>query len=123
MIKVKRIYDKAEVTDGLRILVDRLWPRGVRRGTANVDIWLRDVGPSDELRKWFSHEREKWPIFEKRYQKELKVNDAFGELVDIARTNDPITLLYAASDIDHNNAKVLYRELIKSLANSVDGVG
>lgn len=107
----------------MRILVDRLWPRGVRRGTANVDIWLRDVGPSDELRKWFSHEREKWPIFEKRYQKELKVNDAFGELVDIARTNDPITLLYAASDIDHNNAKVLYRELIKSLANSMDGVG
>lgn len=116
MIKLKRIYERPEITDGARILVDRLWPRGVRRSTANVDMWLKDVGPSDELRKWFAHEREKWAIFKKRYLKELKTNPAFEDLVNIIRSsNDNITLLFSASDAKHNNAVVLGMALNKEL--------
>ncbi len=81
MIKLKRIYDRPEITDGLRVLVDRLWPRGVRRSTANVDIWIKEVGPSDDLRKWFAHEQEKFPDFRKKYLKELKENRGFNKLL------------------------------------------
>ena len=115
MIKLKRIYERPEVTDGLRILVDRLWPRGVRRSTANVDIWLRDVGPTDELRKWFAHDPKKWVKFKEKYVKELKENPAFEDLVDLARTNDPMTLLYATQDIRHNQAIVVKSMLEKAL--------
>jgi uncharacterized protein YeaO (DUF488 family) len=72
MIKIKRIYDKASEEDGLRILVDRLWPRGMSKGKAKVDLWLKEVAPSDDLRKWFSHDPQKWQEFKKRYGKELK---------------------------------------------------
>lgn len=115
MIKLKRIYERPEVTDGLRILVDRLWPRGVRRSTANVDIWLKDVGPTDELRKWFAHDPKKWVRFKEKYVKELKENPAFEDLVDLARTNDPLTLLYATQDIRHNQAIVVKSMLEKAL--------
>ncbi len=115
MIKLKRIYERPEVTDGLRILVDRLWPRGVRRSTANVDIWLRDVGPTDELRKWFAHDPKKWVKFKEKYVKELKENPAFEDLVDLARTNDPLTLLYATQDTRHNQAIVVKSMLEKAL--------
>ena len=108
MIKLKRIYERPEVTDGLRILVDRLWPRGVRRSTANVDIWIKEVGPSDDLRKWFAHEQKKFPQFKKRYLKELSGNRAFGKLFDLVLTNDTVTLLFSASDVEHNNAVVLW---------------
>ncbi len=115
MIKTKRIYERPEITDGLRILVDRLWPRGVRRSTANVDIWIKDVGPSDELRKWFAHEQRKYPMFKKRYLKELKSNRAFTKLLDLAIANDTLTLLFAASDSQHNNAVVLWGALQAAL--------
>jgi uncharacterized protein YeaO (DUF488 family) len=72
MIKIKRIYDKASEEDGLRILVDRLWPRRMSKGKAKVDLWLKEVAPSDDLRKWFSHDPQKWQEFKKRYGKELK---------------------------------------------------
>jgi uncharacterized protein YeaO (DUF488 family) len=111
MIKLKRIYEKPEVTDGLRVLVDRLWPRGVRRSTANVDIWIKDVGPSDDLRKWFAHEQNKYPMFKKKYLKELKANRAFGKLLDLAAANDGLTLLFSAKDTQHNNAVVLWGAL------------
>lgn len=111
MIKLKRIYERPEVTDGLRILVDRLWPRGVRRSTANVDIWIKEVGPSDELRKWFAHEQKKFPQFKKRYLKELQENRAFEKLFDLVLTNDTVTLLFSASDVEHNNAVVLWGAL------------
>ncbi len=113
MIYLKRVYDKVDVRDGTRILIDRLWPRGVRRSTSNIDLWLKDVGPSDELRKWFAHEADKWPEFKKRYESELKDNLAFEKLVDIALSTDPITLLYAASDREHNNGVVLLKVLTK----------
>lgn len=111
IIKLKRIYERPAVTDGLRILADRLWPRGVRRSTANVDIWLKEAGPSDELRKWFAHEQEKWPIFKDRYKKELRTNKGFEQLINLALTNDTITLLFAAKDEKHNNAVVLMSAL------------
>ncbi len=118
MIKMKRIYEKPEITDGLRILIDRLWPRGVRRSTANVDIWIKEVGPSDDLRKWFAHEPNKYAMFKKRYLKELKENHAFQKVLDLAMTNDSLTLLYSASDTEHNNAVVLWgalqHELLKA---------
>jgi uncharacterized protein YeaO (DUF488 family) len=106
-VLVKRIYDKPEFSDGIRVLVDRLWPRGVRRSTANVDVWLSDIGPSDELRKWFAHDPKKWKGFKKKYLKELKVNEALEELVDMAFTHGTITLLFATRDEKHNNATVL----------------
>jgi uncharacterized protein YeaO (DUF488 family) len=108
MIKLKRIYMRPEVTDGLRILVDRLWPRGVRRSTANVDIWIKEVGPSDDLRKWFAHEPAKFTEFKRRYMKELKTNPAFPKVLNLIFTNDTVTLLFSASDTEHNNAVVLW---------------
>ncbi|MCL5679835.1 MAG: DUF488 family protein [Candidatus Marsarchaeota archaeon] len=115
MIYLKRVYDKVDIRDGTRILIDRLWPRGVRRSTSNIDLWLKDVGPSDELRKWFAHERDKWPEFRRKYEEELRKNPVFEKLVDIALSTDPITLLYAASDKDHNNGVVLYKMLVKRI--------
>ncbi|MGC8649100.1 MAG: DUF488 domain-containing protein [Candidatus Micrarchaeia archaeon] len=114
-VKIKRIYDKPNITDGLRILVDRLWPRGVRHSTANVDIWLKDVGPSNELRKWFAHDPNKWVKFKNKYRKELKDNPAFMKLADLVRVNGIVTLVYASKDEEHNQAVVLRTELIKEL--------
>jgi uncharacterized protein YeaO (DUF488 family) len=116
MIKIKRIYERPEFADGLRILVDRLWPRGVRRSTANVDIWLKEVGPSDELRKWYAHDPKKWVRFKQRYLKELKGSRAFEEIIDLARTNDTLTLLFATQEVKHNNAIVLAAAIEKELA-------
>jgi len=108
MIKIKRVYDKIDIHDGTRILVDRLWPRGVRRSTSNIDLWLKDVGPSTELRHWFDHEPDKWDEFKKRYINELNNNRAFDKLLDIIlNSNDDVTLLYATKDTEHNNAVVV----------------
>ena len=115
MIYLKRVYDKVDIRDGTRILIDKLWPRGVRRSTSNIDLWLKEVGPSDDLRKWFAHEKDKWPEFRRRYEQELKKNPAFEKLVDIALSTDPITLLYAASDKEHNNGVVLFKMLNKHI--------
>lgn len=115
MIKTKRVYARFDITDGLTILVDRLWPRGVRKSTPNVEIWMREIAPSDQLRKRFMHDPQKWRIFKRKYLEELKKNDAVEDMLDIARTNDPITLIYATSDEVHNNANVLKAFLEKKL--------
>lgn len=107
MIKIKRIYEKAEKSDGVRILVDRLWPRGMTKEKAQLYLWLKEVAPSTELRKWFNHEIEKWGEFKVRYQKELSNNPAFGKLEEISKKNIDITLLFAARDELHNEALVL----------------
>lgn len=119
VVKIKRIYERPDVTDGLRILADRLWPRGVRRSTANVDIWLKDVGPTDELRKWFAHDPKKFMSFKKKYLKELTKNPAFEDIVNIALTNDTITLLFSASDEKHNNAVVLQGAIEKAVKKAI----
>ena len=116
MIKIKRVYEEYDVTDGTRVLIDRLWPRGVRRASAKVDIWMRDVAPTTELRKWFSHDPEKWTEFEKRYLRELSNSAALDKLVALARSNSVITLIYATHDEEHNSAVVLKRLLEKKLA-------
>lgn len=110
LINIKRIYDKASITDGKRVLVDGLWPRGIRKSTANIDLWLKEVAPSKELRLWFSHDSKKWEQFKKRYAKELEDNKAFESLLDMAKAGD-ITLLYATTDDEHNNAVVLLEML------------
>ena len=117
LLGIKRIYDKAGITEGKRVLVDRLWPRGVKRSTSNIDVWLREVAPSTELREWFSHDPEKWEEFKERYRKELKGNKAFDELVKMAREGD-ITLIYSSKDETHNNAEVLQEEIQKALNRS-----
>lgn len=106
LLGIKRIYEKVSITDGRRILVDRLWPRGVRRSTSNIDMWAKDAAPSEELRKWFGHNPNKWEGFRKKYEAELKENNAVKTLAQKA-LNEDITLVYAASDSRHNNAVVL----------------
>ena len=106
-IKLKRVYDEPAKSDGTRILVDRLWPRGLTKEKAHVDLWLKDVAPSDELRKWFAHDPAKWPEFRARYKAELRHNRAQFTLLKEAVAKGPATLLYGAKDTEHNEAAVL----------------
>jgi uncharacterized protein YeaO (DUF488 family) len=106
-IAVKRVYEPAQEADGRRVLVDRLWPRGVSKDEAKLDLWLKDIAPSDELRKWFGHDPERWEEFQKRYREELKdKDDAVSELEDLL-ARGRVTLLYGAHDEEHNNAVAL----------------
>jgi uncharacterized protein YeaO (DUF488 family) len=108
-IFVKRIYDDYEKTDGIRILVDRLWPRGIKKDKAKFDIWLKDISPSPELRKWFSHDPAKWNEFKSKYFKEL---DGKKELCkQLINEGDKITLLFSARDLNYNNAVALMEYL------------
>lgn len=107
MIKVKRVYDPPAPDDGRRFLVDRLWPRGVRKEALQIDGWLRDVAPSDALRKWFGHDPAKWDEFRQRYFAELEAKpESWQPLLQAAQEGD-ITLLYSARDEAHNNAVAL----------------
>ena len=113
MIRTKRIYEKPSSEDGCRILVDRLWPRGVRKDKAHIDMWVKDVAPSDSLRKWFGHDQKKWDKFYIRYEEELWDKwDAVEKIKEYERELGTVTLLYAAKDELHNNAIVL-GDLIK----------
>jgi len=112
-IRLKRAYDDPADNDGHRVLVDAMWPRGVSKETAQLDDWMKDVAPSDELRKWFGHDPEKWDDFRKRYHGELDDNDAVNGLIDRAREGR-VTLVYAAKDEDHNNAIALRDYLRKN---------
>ncbi|MDR7031384.1 DUF488 domain-containing protein [Mesorhizobium sp. BE184] len=106
-IATKRIYEPAAKTDGQRVLVDRVWPRGVSKDEAALTLWLKDIAPSTELRKWFDHKPERWDEFRKRYGKELAgKGNAFGELTDLLE-HGRVTLLYGARDEKHNNAVAL----------------
>jgi uncharacterized protein YeaO (DUF488 family) len=108
MWTVKRVYDSAGKDDGYRVLVDRLWPRGLSKARARVDLWLRDIAPTDALRKWFAHDPVKWAEFQKRYRAELRKNkDAVSRLRRLQKGHGKVTLLFAAHDADHNQAVVL----------------
>lgn len=112
-IVTKRIYEKSAAKDGYRILVDRLWPRGVSKEEAKLDEWLKDVAPSTELRKWFDHIEDRFPEFSKRYQDELDLkNDDLERLKNIAKKQQ-VTLLYSAKNINFNQAVVLCNYLNK----------
>jgi uncharacterized protein YeaO (DUF488 family) len=107
MIKLKRAYDDATDDDGRRFLVERLWPRGVRKADLAIEAWLKDASPSPELREWYGHEPEKWPEFRTRYRAELETEpDAWRPLLDAAR-DGTVTLVYAARDTERNSAVVL----------------
>ena len=111
MIKIKRAYAPAEETDGYRILVDRLWPRGISKEKAKIDLWLKSVAPSSDLRKWFGHVPECFPEFTKRYKAELAESGALDDLRKVLSEHPDATLLFAAHDEEHNNAVVL-KELL-----------
>lgn len=114
MIKLKRIYDAYDSTDGYRILVDRLWPRGISRQEAHLDLWLKEIAPSTKLRQWFGHDPNKWSEFEKRYQEELADKRALIlQLQELEKKHQRITLLYGARDTKHNQAVVLLQILAK----------
>jgi len=107
LIKIKRIYDPVSEDDGKRILVDRLWPRGLKKGEAKIDEWLKEIAPSDGLRKWFSHDPSKWQEFKNRYKKELKNKSETTEKLRAEAKKGQVTLLFSAKDVEHNNAVVL----------------
>ncbi len=108
MIVLKRIYDKPEEKDCYRILIDRLWPRGVSKEEAKINLWLNEVAPGNELRKWFSHDVKKWGDFKAKYKKELEKNlEIVQKIKRIEKEEKIVTLLYSAKDEKHNNAVVL----------------
>ena len=117
MIAIKRSYDPPSRADGVRILVDRLWPRGVKKEDAHVEKWMRELGPSNELRRFFGHDTARWREFRKRYLAELERTEAaplLSELVEIARQRK-LTLVYSAKDQEHNQAVVLKEMLDRKL--------
>lgn len=111
MIKIKRVYEDPATDDGQRILVDRLWPRGLRKDAVPLAEWLKDVGPSTELRKWYGHDRERYPEFARRYRAELKGSPHLAHLRDLARHGN-LTLLTASREVDASQAAVL-RDLLR----------
>lgn len=114
MIYLKRIYEEPRKEDGFRILIDRLWPRGVSKEKAQLGLWLKEIAPSAELRKWFGHDPEKWKEFRERYTYELKGNEALKKLKELTGKYETITLLYGAKDEKHNDAVALLDLLKKS---------
>ena len=107
MIQIKRAYEELAQADGTRFLVDRLWPRGIRKADLQVDAWLKDAGPSGELRKWFAHDPARWEEFERKYFAELDDRPEAWEPIAKAARRGRVTLLYGARDTEHNNAVAL----------------
>jgi len=116
MIRIKRVYEDASPSDGARFLVERLWPRGMKKEALRMDGWLRDVAPSPALRQWYGHDPAKWPEFQRRYRRELEASpEAIRPLLDAA-SRGPLTLLYSAHDTEHNSAMLLKAYLEKQPA-------
>ena len=113
MIKLKRAYDRASRDDGVRYLVERLWPRGLKKTELQLDGWLKEVAPSPELRKWFGHDPAKWPQFRQRYFTELKAHEQSLEPLLKAARRGPVTLVFSSHDIEHN-AAVALRNYLKT---------
>ena len=120
-VLVKRVYAAKEESDGYRVLVDRLWPRGLTKEGAKVDLWLKDVAPSADLRRWYNHQAERWPHFLRRYRIELKASadsrDAFSQLKRIVSVENNVTLLFGARDITMNNAVALQTFLYENASS------
>ena len=115
-VRIKRVYEPALPDDGFRVLVDRIWPRGVRKADAALDLWLKDVGPSTELRGWFGHDPERMAEFTARYTRELDANPAATELRTLTAHHARVTLVYSARDERHNQAAVLAAYLLTPTA-------
>ncbi len=114
VLLLKRVYEPSEKADGFRVLVDRLWPRGLTKETAHADAWLKEIAPSTGLRQWFNHEPEKWAAFKKSYKAELRKSTAVDELLQYCKEHTTVTLLYGAKDEQHNQAVVI-QEFITEL--------
>lgn len=121
-LAVKRIYEPYAEEDGYRVLVDRLWPRGVRKENAHIDLWLQDVAPSTALRQWFAHELEKWEAFRKLYHEELDANPRALQPLLAALKRGTVTLLYSAQDEQHNQAVAL-RDYVMALGDEAASSG
>jgi uncharacterized protein YeaO (DUF488 family) len=113
-VTLKRAYDPPAKEDGPRILVDRLWPRGVKKDTAAIDRWLKEISPSTELRKWFGHDPDRWPEFQRRYTLELQEHSELLEELRALARKGPVTLVYSAHDEAHNNAVVIRDVLLEA---------
>ena len=111
MITIKRAYDPPSSSDGTRVLVDGLWPRGISKENLKLDIWLKEVAPSASLRKWFSHDPERWEEFQRRYIEELNRNPAAWQPIAEAAQGHHVTLVFGSKDVEHNNAVVLQKFL------------
>lgn len=107
MVKIKRIYDPASPDDGKRIYIDRLWPRGMKKEEVKIDEWLKEISPSGTLRKWFGHDPSKYEEFKRRYMKELEKHSEILERIKKEAKKEPVTLLFSAKDVEHNNATVM----------------
>jgi uncharacterized protein YeaO (DUF488 family) len=112
-LKIKRVYEKPQKDDGVRVLVDRLWPRGISKEEAKIELWLKNVAPGAELRKWFGHDPEKWNEFKKRYFHELDQEKEAVETLRASAQKGMVTLLFGAKDEKHNNAQALMEYLTK----------
>ena len=110
-VQIKRIYDAPEKSDGVRVLVDRLWPRGITKKAAALDLWMKELAPSTELRKWFNHDLARWEGFRQRYRRELRKHDKEFEVLKAQAAKRRVTLLYGARDNEHNEAVVLQESL------------
>ena len=117
MIKLKRVYESMGNDDGKKFLVERLWPRGVKKTALANAVWLKDVAPSTELRKWFGHDPKRWEEFQRRYRLELKAHPALLESILEAARRGTVTLLYSSHDTEHNNAVVLRDYLQRKLGS------
>ncbi|HTH82755.1 MAG TPA: DUF488 family protein [Mucilaginibacter sp.] len=115
-INIKRIYEAYDEADGLRILVDHLWPRGIKKETAHIDRWFKEIAPSNELRKWYDHDPEKFQAFNKKYREELNQTHELDELINYIDHHPTITLLFAAKDADLSNAAVLRDVIVSHLS-------
>jgi len=121
MIKLKRAYDPPATSDGLRFLVERLWPRGKKKSDLPLESWRKDVAPSTELRKWFSHDPAKWPQFQERYFAELDSRPEAYEQILAAARHRTVTLIYSSHDTEHNNAVALKQYLERKLQRRITG--
>jgi uncharacterized protein YeaO (DUF488 family) len=110
---MKRVYEPSQYSDGKRVLIDRLWPRGLTKEKAKVDLWLKDVAPSTNLRKWFGHDPDKWSEFKKKYHRELNDNTKVVSILINLLRNGKVTIVYGAKDEEHNDAVVLKEYLEK----------
>jgi len=118
-IKLKRVYDDYSENDGFRVLIDKLWPRGMKKEHLHYDLWAKDITPSSDLRKWFHEDiKDRWSEFSRMYQKELELSDAVKKFTDIIKSKDTVTLLYASREPIYNHAEILKTYLDKVLAKS-----
>lgn len=112
-VRIKRVYEPASPKDGYRVLIDRLWPRGVKRDKADIDVWHKELAPSHELRKWFQHDQAKWDKFKERYYAELEKQEQLVKQLRRQAETETVTIVFAAKDVQHSNAQAL-KELLEN---------